>query len=258
LAVPKVPDGYLDTLPTAARKTLTVKQANVNLSPDIAREAMQAYYASISFLDAQVGRVLAALERLGLDKNTIVLLTSDHGYHMGEHGHYQKMTLYENATHVPLVIAVPGMKTAGQSTASIVEMVDYYPTLAELCGLAPPASISGTSQAAVLEDPASRPRESALSEHRDGYALRTDRYRYVEWGPEARDGAELYDHTTDPAEMVNLAGRKEHAQVEADLSRKLRERIASAQRPPEGVKQVRLTPEQERQRREQNRQAQAK
>ncbi len=116
IVVPNVPAGYMDTLPQPARDTLTRKQEQVDLPEETARKAIQAYYASITFMDAQVGRVLDALEKTGLDKNTIVVFTSDHGYHMGEHAYYQKMTLFENATRVPLIISVPGMKTAGQST----------------------------------------------------------------------------------------------------------------------------------------------
>jgi arylsulfatase A-like enzyme len=125
ITVPRVPKGYYDTLPAPARQAVTRKKEQFNLADDLARQAIQAYYASITFGDAQVGHVLDALDRLGLSKNTVVVFTSDHGYHMGEHGHWQKLSLFENATRVPLVISVPGMKTAGQSTASLAEMTDF-------------------------------------------------------------------------------------------------------------------------------------
>jgi arylsulfatase A-like enzyme len=209
-------------------------------------------------MDAQVGRVLQALDRAGLADDTVVLFTSDHGYHMGEHGHYQKQTLFETATRVPLIIAAPGMKTAGASTATIAEMVDFYPTLAEVCGLRAPGHLSGVSLAAVLDESTAKPRTSALSQHRNGYTLRTDRYRYTEWGAEGIAGAELYDHQSDPAEMVNLAGKAEHAGTVAELSKVLRERIGQAQQVPPGVTQVAGDPEKPREKRLKRRGAKTK
>jgi iduronate 2-sulfatase len=238
IQVPHVPAGYLSTLPQPAVDTLGAKKVNIDLPDETKREAMQAYYAAITFMDAQVGRVLDALEKSGLADNTIVLMTSDHGYHMGEHGHFQKQTLFENATRVPLIISVPGMKTAGQSTRAIVELVDYYPTLAELCGLPAPEGRAGVSQAAVLADPSASPRTSALTQHRDGYTVRTDRYRYTEWGPDGRDGAELYDHQSDPAEMHNLANQPEESETVATLRKLLHERIAASRVAPDGLQQI--------------------
>ncbi len=243
IVVPTVPDGYLETLPAPAVATLGAKKVNINLPETTKREAMQAYYASISFMDAQVGRVLDALERVGLADNTIVLMTSDHGYHMGEHGHFQKMTLFENATHVPLIISVPGMKNAGQSTPSLVEMVDYYPTLSELCGLPVPDNISGVSQASAVTDKDSAPRQSALTQEHDGYTMRTDRYRYTEWGDHGQRGAELYDHISDPAEMVNLANKPEQAGTIAALKKQLHGRIAQARKVPHGLTQIKVADE---------------
>jgi arylsulfatase A-like enzyme len=238
IVVPDVPEGYMDTLPQPAQDTLTRKKEQVDLPDETARKAIQAYYASITFMDAQVGRVLDALEKTGLDKNTIVLFTSDHGYHMGEHGYYQKMTLFENATRVPLIISVPGMKTAGQSTQALTESLDFYPTLAEACGLTPPSFLSGVSQAGLFDDATATPRTSALTQHSNGYTLRTDRYRYTEWGSDGKDGAELYDHASDPAEMANLAKRPESAKTIAELSKKLHGRIADAIRAPAGLVQI--------------------
>ena len=125
---------------------------------------------------------------------------------MGEHGHYQKTTLFENATRVPLIISGPGVKARGQSTAAPAEMVDFYPTLAELCGLKAPKYLSGVSLAPALADANARPRSSALSQYGGGYSIRTARYRYTEWGEDGSGGSELYDHSADSAEMQNLAG----------------------------------------------------
>jgi arylsulfatase A-like enzyme len=238
ITVPRPPAGYLDTLPVAARKSLTRKKDQVDLREDLARQAIQAYEASTTFADAQVGRILDRLEQLRLADNTIVLFTSDHGYHMGEHGHWQKTTLFENAARVPLIISVPGMKTAGQAASAPAEMTDFYPTLAELCRLPAPDHVSGVSLKPVLEDVTAKPRTSALTQYATGYSVRTARYRYTEWGPKGKDGAELYDHMSDPAEMVNLANEAAHANTARELSRLLHERIVEAGKTPPGVKQI--------------------
>jgi arylsulfatase A-like enzyme len=240
ITVPRVPEGYLKTLPVPARRSLTRKKDQLNLSDDLARKAIQAYYASITFADAQLGRILDAMQETGLDKNTIIVFTSDHGYHMGEHGHWQKTTLFENAARVPLIISAPGMKTAGQIAAGPSEMIDIYPTLAELSGLKPPKHLSGVSLAPVLRDMKAAPRTSALTQFADGYSLRTSRYRYTEWGTTGSQGAELYDHQSDPREMANLADRRDQAATVAKLSKLLRGRVAAAKRSPPGVKQIRF------------------
>ena len=238
ITVPRLPKGYLKTLPKPARRSITRRKDQVNLPDDLSRQAIQAYYASITFADAQLGRILDALQKAGLQDNTIIIFTSDHGYHMGEHGHWQKTTLFENAARVPLIIAGPGTKSAGQSTTTPAEMIDFYPTLAELCGLRPPKSLSGVSLVSVLKDVTSQPRTSALTQYANGYSIRTSRYRYTEWGKAGSQGAELYDHDSDPQEMVNLANRREHKTTAVRLSKLLRARIAAAIRPPKGVRQI--------------------
>ncbi len=236
--VPQVPPGYLQTLPAPAQFTLTEHKEQQNLPDDTARQAMRAYYAAISFMDAQVGRLLDALERLKLSDETIVIFTSDHGYHMGEHGHYQKMTLFENAARVPLIIAIPKMQAAGQSTTSLAELVDLYPTLAELCALPAPTYLRGVSLVPTLGDPSKESRSAALTQLTNGYSLRTDRYRYTEWGPEGREGAELYDHQSDPAELRNIANRPELAAIKSGLARTLHDRIRQARQKPGRLKQI--------------------
>lgn len=238
VTVPTEPEGYLETIPEPARKSIRRKKDQIDLADDLARQAIQAYYASITFADAQVGLILDALEETGLAKNTIVVFTSDHGYHMGEHGHWQKTTLFENATHVPLIIAAPGLKAAGQSSKCPAEMIDFYPTLAELCGLKAPGYLPGISLVPALHDSQAMPRDAALTQYENGYSLRTPRWRYTEWGPEGAEGNELYDHENDPAEMANLAGKPEHAETVAALSKQLRARIAKALEKPEGVTQI--------------------
>jgi arylsulfatase A-like enzyme len=239
IVVPSIPDGYLETLPLPARKSITRKKNQVNLAPDLARQAIQAYYASISFADTQVGRILDALQAAGLAENTIVVFTSDHGYHMGEHGHWQKTTLFENAARVPLIMAGPGIVRGGEAE-SMAEMVDFYPTLAQLAGLDRPDFISGVSLAETLRDPSKSTRTSALTQYDDGYSIRTKRYRYTEWGEAGQQGRELYDHQIDPGEMKNLADDPSHRQTARELSQLLRNRVQEAKKPPKGIKQIRF------------------
>lgn len=205
---------------------------------ELQKEALQAYYASISFMDAQVGRVVAALDRLGLAENTIIVFTSDHGYHTGEHGLWQKMSLFEESSRVPLLIVAPGT-TKGTVVTTPVSHVDLYPTLTDLCGVTGPGNLQGESLAAQLKDPQASGRGWALTQvtrrrrgddaaadsgkRKDyfGYSLRTPRYRYTEWDGGA-EGRELYDHESDPKELTNLAEKPEQAMLAADLSRQLR------------------------------------
>jgi iduronate 2-sulfatase len=240
IQVPTVPDGYLETLPEPARRSIRRKKEQIDLPPDLARQAIQAYYASITFADAQLGRILDALDHTGLAENTVVLFTSDHGYHMGEHGHWQKTTLFENAARVPLIIAGPGVKARGQVVHTPAEMVDFYPTLAELCGLQPPASVSGVSLAPALVDPAKSPRRFALTQYENGYSIVSDRHRYTEWGEGGKEGAELYDHANDPGELNNLAGDPAQKALIQRLSGQLHRHITTANEAPKGVQQVRF------------------
>lgn len=180
------------------------------------REYMQAYHACISFIDAQIGLVLDALKRSGRCENTIIVLTSDHGYQLGEHFMWGKVTLFEVCDRVPLVIRVPaslksGATTAGSTSNGLVELIDLFPTLAELCNVKPPAELQGRSLVPMLRDPKAKgkpvaytvvSRRSAL-----GKAIRTDRWRYARWS----DGEELYDLKADPREWKNLAKSNEHA-----------------------------------------------
>lgn len=238
IVIPGVPQGYLATLPKPAQKSLLRKKEQLNLEPSLALKAIQGYYASITFADAQLGRMLDALKRLGLEKNTVVVFTSDHGYHMGEHGHYQKTTLFENATRVPLIIAAPGMKSGGRTSKSFAEMIDFYPTLAELCELPAPQNLSGVSLVPTLKDPNVVTRKSAFTQYDVGYSVRTERYRYSAWGKDGELGAELYDRKSDPDELVNLAGQTEVQEAEARLKRLWQQRVELAKKVPDKLKQV--------------------
>jgi len=213
------------------------------MTDDLRRQAVQAYFASATFMDAQVGKVMAALDRLGLAENTVVVFASDHGYHLGEHGLWQKLSLFEGSARVPLLVVAPGISKPGGVSKAPVGLIDVYPTLAELCGVKPPANLQGQSLVPMLRNPEEAGRGWALSQitqsnkgivRRNGYSLRTPRWRYTEWGDNGDGGRELYDHDADPQELTNLADRPEHAAVVADLSGKLR-LAAKASLPPSGT-----------------------
>ena len=208
--------GDRDDIPPAA---LADRAHQRELSLAKRREIIQAYYASISLMDACVGKLLDALDRLKLAENTIVVFFSDHGYHLGQHGLWQKSDLFEGSARVPLILSVPGMKNVGQASDSLAELIDLYPTLAGLCGLAKPAHLKGQSLAPVLDDPKAKVRQAAFTVsnargkipgHKGpkplGHTIRTGRYRYTEWGG-GKHGVELYDYKTDPDEYTNFAKR---------------------------------------------------
>ncbi|MDA0349502.1 MAG: sulfatase [Verrucomicrobia bacterium] len=203
---------------------------NYNLAVEDVLRAKQAYYASVSFVDAQVGRLLDALEDLGLAENTVIAFWSDHGYHLGEHnGIWQKRCLFEESASAPLIIYAPGQKGNGKASEQIVEFVDIYPTIAELCGLESPKEIEGKSLVPLLKNPARKWKGDAFTQVLRpgdglpvmGATIRTDRWRYTEWN-EGEQGAELYDHANDPHEFKNLASQEEHQQTIRKLSEKLR------------------------------------
>lgn len=218
VTMPEEPQGHLQTL-LPATKGSTVPYPIFGVTVDQAREAKRAYYATISFVDSQVGRLLDSLDRLKLADRTIVVLLSDHGYHLGEHGLWMKQSLFEESARVPLIISAPG-KSKGQASRRLVELVDLYPTLAELAGLTPPANLQGASLVPLLDDPrAGRNRPAFTQVSRNdfsGHAVRTERWRYIEWDNGKR-GAELYDEVADPREHRNLARDQASASVVEEM-----------------------------------------
>ena len=189
---------------------------------DLARTLKHGYYAGVSFTDAQVGKVLAELDRLGLRKNTIVILWGDHGWKLGEHDAWCKHSNVENDVNAPLILSVPAMKNAGAHTDALVEYVDIYPTLSELAGLPLPGHLEGTSFKPLLDDPKRPWKTAAFSQYPRsqkgglmGYTMRTDRYRFTVWVGRVDhskvDAIELYDHINDPQENTNLAAHAEQA-----------------------------------------------
>lgn len=206
------------------------KDAN-SLSDEKQLELLHGYYAAASYTDAQIGKLLDALDRLGLAENTIVILWGDHGWHLGDHGYWGKFTNYEQATRIPFIISAPGVTKAGSHTAALAQSVDLYPTLVELAGLPAPQtspSLEGKSLVPVLKDPAATVHEHVLQvvphQGQIGRSLRTTTHRLVEWKkPGAGDGAqfELYDYVKDPLETKNLAGDQK------ELVESLRAKLAS-------------------------------
>lgn len=175
------------------------------------REAVQAYLASISFADAQLGRLLDALESSRYADNTIVVLWSDHGMHIGEKEHWEKFTLWEESTRVPLLFAAPGMVRPGTTCDEPVSLLDVYPTLAELAGLGSPAGLEGASLVPLLKNPGRTTGRAVVSTYGfKNHGIRSKRWRYIRY----HDGSEeLYDHRSDPDEFTNLAGRPEYSEI---------------------------------------------
>jgi len=204
-----------------------------------ARESKLAYYAAISFVDAQIGRVLDALERLGLADKTVVVFWSDNGYHLGEHGLWKKQSDFEGSARVPVILAAPGQKAKGEACFRTVELLDLYPTLADLCGLTPPANLAGKSLKPLLDNPRAPWSKPAFTQvwrgGFAGYSVRTERWRYTEWD-EGRKGTELYDYQTDPQELTNLAGDPQHAATLAELKAMVRKNWSAPYRPAQNPK----------------------
>jgi uncharacterized sulfatase len=216
----KNPPNDLDDIPRASKGVRPylwwdMEQRNSGkLSEKAMRETRRGYYASTSFMDEQAGRVLNGLEKLGLAENTIVVFWGDHGWSLGEHTHWQKMSLMEEVARVPLIIRAPRQAGNGKRSRSLVEFVDLYPTLADLCGLQAPAELEGHSMKPLLARPSQPFKKAAFTqiafEQIRGLSVRTTRFRYNTWRG-LGDGEELYDHQVDPGEFVNLAGKPEWA-----------------------------------------------
>lgn len=187
------------------------------------KKVIRAYYAAVTFMDAQVGKLLEALDQLGLAENTIVVFWSDHGYMLTEHGQWKKQSLFEESARVPLIIAAPGAKGNGKASSRIVELVDLYPTLAHLCGFQPPQYLAGDNLMPLLDNPDKRWDNVAYTQvwrkpdNFMGRRVRTERWRYIEWDGGKR-GAQLYDSKKDPYEYHNLAEDPKYAKVRDEMS----------------------------------------
>ena len=243
------PSKYFDAIPLDKVDTVPFSSAEMEIAPKWAyftnpanwemteqqmREARRAYYASILFLDANVGKLMAALERMDLAANTTVVFWSDHGYQLGEHGQWMKQTLWEPAARMPFFVSGAGVSARGKACGRTVELLDVYPTLSELCGLEKrPGYLHGTSLAPLLRNPQSawdRPAMTQVRRNRQGnpvfgYSLRNERYRYSMWD-DGQEGEEFYDYSTDPREMKNLArSQGGHTATQRQLAARLRKLV---------------------------------
>jgi len=238
ITLPAVPADHRTSAPAPAFGSQ--KKEQERLTDELRRQAIQAYRASASFMDAQVGVVLQTLEELKLADKTIVVFLSDHGYHLGEHGLWQKMSLFDNSARVPLIIHDPRKEGDDRTCARTVELVDLHATLADLCGLPAPTT-DGTSLKPLLDDPArawDRPAFTQVSRGTPtrtgektaqgsswfmGRSIRTERYRYTEWD-DGKKGTQLYDYATDPGELTNLAADPASQTIVSELKARLHTR----------------------------------
>ena len=184
-------------------------------------ELIRAHAASTSYMDAQVGRVLDRLDALRLTENTVIVFAGDHGFHLGEHGKWGKNTLFEVSLRSPLIVSVPGQTHIGVKTDALVELVDLYPTLSDACQIPIPPQLEGISLMPVIEQPTRPWKTAAFSQKGPGNSIRTDRYRYTEWGRNGSRGVELYDYDVDPHETINIANLPENAELVTHLRERL-------------------------------------
>jgi iduronate 2-sulfatase len=200
-----------------------------NMKMDIRRQkkAVGGYYASVAYMDAQVGKVMQALEESGLRDNTIVIFTSDHGYHLGEHDFWAKVSLRDESAGVPLIISVPGEPAAVCN--SLVELIDLYPTISSLCGLKIPKHVQGKDISQLMRDPSQTIRKAAFSvaPMRKGFLLREDRWSYIQYGEDAAGGVELFDTANDPKQFHNLANTKDHQAIVERFKIDLKDKLST-------------------------------
>jgi uncharacterized sulfatase len=242
---PMAPPGYAKTILPAA---LNYAWGPRPLTDDENRRLRAAYFACVTFMDAQVGVLLDALDQMDLWQATIVVFLGDHGYHLGDHGGlWHKNSLFEESCRVPLIVYAPGMQAKGQSCPGIVELVDLYPSLAQLCGLTPPANLDGKSFAPLLNHPRQPGKEAAFTvvaraEDRTenvheteflGRTVRTERYRYIEWD-DGKRGRELYDRQADPHEFKNIVNDPANAAIVSQLHALLESSRASVPQQADG------------------------
>jgi iduronate 2-sulfatase len=223
MELPEKLPGDWDDIPKAGINYKT----SLNMKMDVRRQkkAVGGYYASVAYMDAQVGKVLDALEEAGLNEKTIVIFTSDHGYHLGEHDFWAKVSLREESASVPLIISVPGKQPA--VCHSLVELLDLYPTIAGVCGLEIPSRLQGKNIAPMLDDPTVSVRDAAFSvaPSRQGFLLREDKWVYIQYKEDASAGIELFDMEKDPEQFTNLAEVPEHASIVARFRETLAEKL---------------------------------
>jgi iduronate 2-sulfatase len=226
----------LDTQRSPRAAFASAKKEQDNLDVETTREILQAYYASVSFMDVQVGKVLKRLDELGLTESTAIVFTSDHGYHLGEHGLWQKMSLFEQSARVPLLLVLPGITQGGSVVETPVSHVDLFPTLCAATKTTAPENLQGQNLVPLCQNLTQKGRGWALTqvsrgggkENRFfGYSLRTERWRYTEWD-NGEKGTELYDHFNDAMEVENLAENSEFQETVKDLREMLQQAVAKS------------------------------
>ncbi|GGW21957.1 sulfatase [Arenibacter certesii] len=219
---PKVHNDW-DDIP--ARGINYVTSVNGEMSEEQEKKAVAAYYASVSYMDAQVGKVLNTLKEEGLEDNTIVIFTSDHGFHLGEHRFWMKVSLKEESVRIPLIIKMPGKEPAVCN--SFTELLDLYPTVAELAGLKYSKNIQGKSIAKTLDNPDIEVRDMAFSVSQGGnsFLIRTKKWAYIQYDEDAGSGMELFDMEHDPKQYNNLANNPQYANVRAEMQNRLRAKL---------------------------------
>lgn len=215
---PKVENDW-DDIP--ARGINYVTSVNGEMSEEQEKKAVAGYYASVSYMDAQVGKILNTLKEEGLEDNTIVIFTSDHGFHLGEHRFWMKVSLHEESVRVPLIIKMPGKEPA--VCHSFTELLDLYPTVSELAGLKYPKNIQGKSIAKTLENPSFEVRDMAFSVSQGGksFLVRTKKWAYIQYDEDAGSGMELFDMEYDPKQYNNLANNPQYAEVRKEMQNRL-------------------------------------
>jgi len=219
---PKVENDW-DDIPERGINYVT--SVNAQMSEEQEKKAVAAYYASVAYMDAQVGKVLNTLKEEGLADNTIVIFTSDHGFHLGEHRFWMKVSLHEESVRVPLIIKVPGKAPA--TCESFAELLDLYPTIAELAGLDYSENLQGKSLASTLDNPERTVRDMAFSVTQGGrsFLVRTDKWAFIQYDEDAGGGMELFDMETDPKQYNNLAHNPHYADVVLEMQVRLKTKL---------------------------------
>ena len=223
MILPEKIEGDWDDIPKPGINYKT----SVNMEMDIRKQkkAMGGYYASVAYMDAQVGKVLDALEKANLEDNTIIVFTSDHGYHLGEHDFWAKVSLLDESSGVPLIISVPGKQPAVCN--SLVELLDLYPTISRLCGLEVPNHVQGKDISIMLDQTEAEVHQAVFSvaPMRKGFLLREQKYAYIQYGEDAANGIELYDTEKDPKQYTNLAMQAEYQSLVSNFKQKMQEKL---------------------------------
>ncbi len=220
--LPPIAPNWKSTVPAAAYDT-GAEWPYRGVTPEQAQECRRAYHATISYVDSQIGRVVDALDRLGLAENTVIVFISDHGYHLGEHGLWMKQTCFEEAARIPMIIVAPKAAANGKASKRTIELVDIYPTLTDLAGVKAPDGLQGVSLRPLLDNADAAWNRAAYTQtvtkgknKVQGYSVRTERWRFTEW-QYGEKGMELYDHDKDPQELNNLANDPAYSTVVAEL-----------------------------------------